>query len=182
VLFNITLHNLSVKGKRLCLCNVVGQLSFFGLNHVHIRDSYDVSEAIVSFFSLVLGLLGQESLLVKGAVDLLSETACGRFVLRWLPVELLHFVVKIVDCTIIAQCNLCGRYAALGAVISLGRGMWATTIFLEFFDLPLDIGDLFVKLFVFEQLVAQADTELGMQAQVKRCVLLRRRLCHFFGK
>ena len=49
----------------------------------------------------IFGLFTEETLGLEGAVDLLSEAACRRFVLRRLLIELVHFFVELVNVLVI---------------------------------------------------------------------------------
>ena len=49
----------------------------------------------------IFGLFTEETLGLEGAVDLLSEAARRRFMLRRLLIELMHFFVELVNVLVI---------------------------------------------------------------------------------
>ena len=97
MLLNIALHHLAVEGKWLLFSELVRELTLLRLHMVRIRDTDDVGETIGIFVLLVLWLVRQEGLVLPGGINLLAKTASWRNVLRWVLVELAHFIVELID-------------------------------------------------------------------------------------
>ena len=165
MLLNIALHHFAVEGERFLLSELIWKLTLLRLHMVCLRDTNDIGETVGILVLLVLGLVREESLVLPGCVNLLSETASGRLVLRWILVELTHFIVELID--LVLTDLLRDRVSLTDAARA---DLVASVNFftsLELLNLPLHISDLCFESFVAEHCSAFAsdlDAEVMLEA------------------
>ena len=75
MLFDITIHYLVVEFYWLFLRNFIWKLTFLGLDNDDFGDTNDICQAIVLLVSSKFRLLTEETLVLKGHIDLLAEAA-----------------------------------------------------------------------------------------------------------
>ena len=128
--------------------------------------AHDVGDSIVLSFGHELWLLCQEALLRECSINLLSQSSCGRLMLRRLLVELDHLVVEFI---------CFGRVDLDSVDFSLAHGACRSAWFhnalgtrgLQLLDLSLNIRAFLLELFISEEFVAHLDAKLSVEPHVQ---------------
>lgn len=176
MLLDVALHDLAIESKRSFVSELVRKLALFWLDNVGLAHADDVRQAILLPVGLVLGLLVQEALMAESCVNLLSETARWALVLGRFLVEFCHFRVKLVNLAFVYHSCSLAQCATLLRVWGARRA--SAVLLFEFFDLLLDISYSFLKDLVFEEFVAEGNSEVRAEAHFngRRIGPLHRRL------
>ena len=72
VLLDVSLHHLTVESQGLLFGKLIWKLTFLRLDNVGLVNTHDICETILLTVSLEVWLLGKETFLGEGAIDLLA--------------------------------------------------------------------------------------------------------------
>ena len=154
MLLDVAFHDLSVERQRAPLRQVVGQLALFRLHDVDFADANDICHAIILLLRLILGLLGEESFVREGSVDLLSQAARWTLMLGRLLVEFGHFSVELVNFAVVDARRCLFERAALALGFG-GAGRASSVLLFELLDLLLYIIYSLFENLILEELVSE---------------------------